>query len=111
MNLITHLQSVITENQGIVQVQLAKEDLARIEKLVELAQTHSDPAEMEKDALYIGWTKGDFRTHELSGPLKKLIRAVYDYVKLGPSEARDRDIMNIWVEFHKLRLKVLVHCL
>lgn len=111
MRLTEHLNSVIIENQGIVQVQLAKEDLSRIEKLIQLARASDDFKTMEKEALFIGWTKGDFRTHELSDPLKKLLRSVYDYEKNGMTGEHDDEIMKNWIEFHKMRLKVLVHCL
>jgi len=116
MKLIAYLESVISRNEGIVQTQLAREDLARIEKLCVMAQTHDNYPDMEKDGLYIGWTKGDFRTHELSDPLKALMRAIFDSIKTGDTtkydaEKLDDHIMDIWAAFHTLRLKILVHCL
>ena len=111
MKLIDHLKSVISRNEGIVQTQLAREDLERVEKLRELAQTATDYAIMEKEGLYIGWTKGDIRTHELSDPIKALMHAVYDYENGGDKTVLDERIMEIWAAFHTLRLKVLVHCL
>jgi len=111
MKLITHLESVINCNEGIVQTQLAREDLARVEKLYALAKSHDNYPAMEKDSMYIGWTKGDFRTHELSVPLKALIHAVFNFTKTGDSEKYDDRIMDIWAAFHTLRLKTLVHCL
>lgn len=111
MKLIDYLNDVISRNEGIVQTQLAREDLARVEKLCELAKTHDNYAAMEKDGLYIGWTKGDFRTHEMSDPIKALIRAIYDRAKSGNAAKYDDRIMDIWAAFHTLRLKTLVHCL
>ena len=116
MKLITYLNDVISRNAGIVQTQLAREDLARVEKLCVLAETHDNYAAMEKDGLYIGWTKGDFRTHELSDPIKALMHAIFDLTKTGDAakydaEKLDNHIMDIWAAFHTLRLKVLVHCL
>ncbi|MCF6220875.1 MAG: hypothetical protein L3J65_07160 [Robiginitomaculum sp.] len=111
MKLITYLESVISRNEGIVQTQLAREDLARVEKLRELAKTHDTYAALEKDGLYIGWTKGDFRTHELSDPIKALMRAVYNLEKTGDVAKYNDRIMDIWAAFHTLRLKTLVHCL
>ena len=111
MKLITYLESVISRNESIVQTQLAHEDLVRVEKLCELAKIHDNYADMEKDGLYIGWTKGDFRTHELSDPIKALMRAVFDLEKTGDAAKYDARIMDIWAAFHTLRLKTLVHCL
>ena len=116
MKLIDYLNSVISRNEGIVQTQLAREDLARVEKLYAIAKANDNYAAVEKEALYIDWTKGDFRTHELSDPLKALIRAVFDFTKLDEKDKNDalnknEQIMDIWAAFHTLRLKVLVHCL
>ena len=111
MKLIVYLKSVISRNEGIVQTQLAREDLSRVEKLCALAKTHDNYPDMEKDGMYIGWTKGDFRTHELSDPLKALMHAIFDFTKTGDAEKYDSRIMDIWAAFHTLRLKVLVHCL
>jgi len=111
MKLITYLNDVISRNAGIVQTQLAREDLARVEKLCELAKNHDNYAAMEKDGLYIGWSKGDFRTHEMSDPIKALMHAIFDLTKTGDTAKYDDRIMDIWAAFHTLRLKVLVHCL
>jgi len=111
MQLIKYLNTVISENNGYVQVQLAKEDLARVEKLRGLARKHDNLPALEKDGLYIGWTKGDFRTHELSETLKALMKAIFDYEENGANEKLDAEIMDIWVAFHTLRLNTLVHCL
>lgn len=70
-----------SRNESIVQTQLAREDIARVEKLCALAETHDNYAAKEKDGPYIGWTKGDFRTHELSDPLKALMHAIFDSTK------------------------------
>ncbi len=111
MKLIRALETVINEGDSFIQIHLAKEDLARVKKLCELAKTAQTPQEMEKDGLYIGWTQGDIRTHELADDLKPLIRAIYDFEKLdGPAEIDDR-IMKYWANFHTNRLKTLVHCL
>lgn len=111
MILIDYLNDVISRNAGIVQTQLAREDLARVEKLCALAETHDNYPALEKAGLYIEWTKGDFRTHELSDPLKALMRAIFDLTQTGDSEKYDDHIMDIWAAFHTLRLKTLVHCL
>ena len=111
MKLIDTLESVISRNDGTVQTQLAREDLTRVEKLCAFAKSNDNYADMEKECLYIEWTKGDFRTHELSDPLKALMRAIFDYTKLDDKEKYDERIMDIWAAFHTLRLKVLVHCL
>ncbi len=111
MQLVKTLNNIISGDAGYVQTQLAKEDLARVKKLQELAKTCQNEAEMIKQGLYIGWTNGDIRTHELATPLKQLIKAIYSYENGQASESLDQKIMDIWAGFHKLRLKTLIHCL
>jgi len=115
MKLVSYLNSVIEADNGYVQKKLAEEDLGRINQLRDLARQAEDAKAMRKAGLYIGWTKGDFRTHELSEPLTALINAIYDYEKSVSREADvaqiDEKIMDIWAGFHALRLKTLVHCL
>ena len=111
MQLIQTLNNIINGDAGYVQTQLAKEDLKRLEKLQELAKSCENEAEMQKQGLYIGWTNGDIRTHELAVPLKQLIKAIYAYENGEKTAELDDKITNIWVNFHQLRLKVLIHCL
>jgi hypothetical protein len=111
VKLIAYLNGVITCNAGYVAVQLAKEDLARVKKLRELAQTSDDLKSMQKAGLYIGWTKGDFRTHELKEPLNALMKAIHEYEHGQTGDPQNEIIMDIWTAFHTLRLKTLVHCL
>ncbi len=113
MQLINYLKSVIDGDAGYVQIHLAKEDLTRIEQLRELARDHDDLKSMQKAGLYIGWTKGDFRTHELAEPLNALMATIFDYEGMNSAEreALDSRIMDIWASFHTLRLNTLIHCL
>jgi hypothetical protein len=111
MKLINYLDGVIADNAGYVSVQLAKEDLIRVKKLRELAQTSVDLKSMQKAGLYIGWTKGDFRTHELKEPLNALMKTIYEYEHGQTGDRQDEIMMDIWTAFHTLRLKTLVHCL
>ena len=111
MRLIKHLETVAEAHESYVQRHLAKEDLSRIVKLRGLAQTHKELKTLKKEALYIGWTKGDMRTHELSEPLNALMEAIHDFEIGGSGEKRDTAIMGAWSQFHALRMKILVHCL
>lgn len=111
MKLTDYLNGVIASDTGYVAVYLAKEDLTRVKKLQSLAYECSDVVSMQKAGLYIGWTKGDFRTHELSEPLKALMNAIYEFENGQRTPEQDSLIMDIWTAFHTLRLKTLVHCL
>ncbi|MEE9433312.1 MAG: hypothetical protein V3V15_03640 [Sphingorhabdus sp.] len=111
MRLIEHLETTAASHESYVQKQLAKEDLSRIIKLRDLARQHEDLKTLKKHALFIGWTKGDMRTHELSDPLNALIEAVHDFETKGTGEQHDAAIMDVWMQFHKLRMKILIHCL
>ena len=114
MKLIKYLRKNASENTSYVQAYLAKEDLKRVEKLASLAETSETVQIMEKDGLYIEWTKDDMRTHDVAEPLKDLIHKIYRYKNANTQKEKDKLddlIMDVWTSFHTLRLKVLVHCL
>jgi len=111
MLLLKHLESVSEKHESYVQRQLAKEDLERVAKLRDIARAHKELQSLKKEALFIGWTNGDLRTHELSEPLHVLIQAVHDFETNGGGEEYDAAIMTAWTVFHGLRMKILIHCL
>ena len=77
-----------------------KKTIDRVKQLRALANEHDDLKAMQKAGLYIGWTKGDFRTHELAEPLNALMAAIFDYEDMSTAdrEALDNRIMDIWTE-------------
>ncbi len=111
MILIDKLKAQQQGEQSYFRAALLKEDIARLEKLLALADACATPAEFEKDGLYIGWTQGDLRTAELKEALLPLMAAIFAYVKGKQDAAVEQDILDKWAAFNALRMKTLVHCL
>ena len=111
MPLIEELERARASETSIFRAQLLKEDIARLTRVAELAETHADRAVFLKHALYIGWTQDDFRTHELKGTLEPLLDAFHAYVRAGRREDDDRTCWALWERFTTARLDLLVGCL
>ncbi len=110
MRLIENLEDIAQNHESLFRRQLAKEDLARIEKLALLVKTSDDLAAFLKEGLYIGWTQNDMRTHELADRINPLLGAFYDIWTSGISE-QETQIAPLWAAFERERLQKLVHCL
>lgn len=111
MELIRFLEEAAGNSASYFQQFLAKEDLARVEKLVEMARTSENCPSFLKDGIFIGWTKDDLHTHELKPALEPLLAKIFEYENGCNSSASEAQIMQLWHEFHALRLKTLLHCL
>jgi len=73
MKLLNELRQTADRLDSVFQAQLMREDIERIEKLVEMAKAAKRYDEFEKAGLYLGWTQGDMRTFELTGELKPFL--------------------------------------
>ncbi len=85
---------------------LLREDLARLNRLRELAAEAEDEAAFVKAAGLAGWTPGDLRTGELRPWLDPFLRAWY-----GDGDGEDRALPGLWREFDVNRLDILAGCL
>lgn len=111
MRLIEELDRHRAQEQSLFRAQLLREDLARLNKLRELARAAGDAAAYKKGALRIGWTPGDWRTHELRVPLEVLLDAVYAYETGTTGDEQEARIVEAWHELHRTRMERLVGCL
>ncbi len=110
MTLSEELKSVMARTESVVQKQLLVEDVARIERLEELARTHPSYEDFEYQGLFIGWTQGDFRTAELHGSLKPLLSSLHKATR-SPSETAHEEVVSCWIAFNQERSKRMVGCL
>lgn len=109
MILISFLEQRLQGEIGMFQAQLVREDITRLQKLEALAAESDTLEDFLKAGLYIGWTKGDFRTHELKEPLTVLLEEIY----AGEREP-DHDpskLAALWQAFEAVRMEKLVGCL
>lgn len=85
---------------------LLREDLERLNRLLELAAGAADEAAFLKAAGMAGWTPGDLRTGELKPWLDPFLRAWY-----GAGDSNDPALPGLWREFDVNRLDILAGCL
>jgi hypothetical protein len=111
MHLVEELQSWIDAEESLFRAQLLREDMARLGKLAELAQSQESYEGYAKEGLYIGWTQGDFHTQLLKEPIEALMAAVHAYETGGRTDVQDQAVRQAWGVFHRMRLDKLVHCL
>lgn len=111
MRLLDLLQQRINEEQSPFRAQLLREDMARLERLRELARTAQDLAAFKRAGMRIGWTPGDLRTHEIRAPLEQLLEAVYVSATQPADRDQDARLLEAWVELYRVRMERLVGCL
>ena len=111
MKLLYELRQTADRLDSVFQAQLMREDIERIEKLVEMAKAAKRYDEFEKVGLYMGWTQGDMRTFELTSELKPFLKAVYSAANEGPSESANSLIRETWIAFNNARMNKLIGCL
>ncbi len=111
MLLIEELEARLETEESPFRAQLLREDIARLRKLVSMAGAHGTAESFAKDGLYIGWTHGDFRTHELKDTIQALLAALYAYETGGRAAALDRPLRAAWEAFDRDRMTKLLGCL
>jgi hypothetical protein len=109
--LIEELKQRIGEEQSLFRAQLLKEDVVRLAKLEELAQSVDDIEGYKKAARRLGWTQGDARTGELGEALDALLEAVFACRSATPDAEIDTRIRDAWLELHRVRMERLIGCL
>ena len=111
MKLIEQLESQMTGEESVFRAQLLREDVARLRRLIELADEHDDREGFRKAGAYIGWTNGDMRTHELMEQLNPLLDAMWDWQRGGHAPEAEQSLQAAWDRFHAERMRILLHCL
>jgi len=111
MRLIEELEGRVGREESLFRAQLIREDVARLQRLRDIARTAGDVAAYRKAAMRIGWTQGDLRTHELRAPLEALLDAVYAYETGTKGTEEDARIVAAWFELDRTRMERLVGCL
>jgi hypothetical protein len=111
MDLRARLEGDLRDEESYFRAQLLREDLARLERLQELAATEPDLAAFKKAGLMIGWTPGDTRTWELRATLDPLLEAFYASATGGGSADADGRLLAAWEAFDAERMERLVGCL
>ena len=123
MQLIDELKQRLEGEPSLFRAQLLREDIARLNRLCELARATGEFDAFRKAAMRIGWTQGDSRTQELAEPLGAFLEAVFAYYREDGAATAERSggaardpaqearLVAAWNELHRVRMERLVGCL
>ncbi len=111
MHLLEEMEQRQETEESYFRAHLLREDIARLRKLETLIGEQDSLEGFLKEGLYIGWTQGDFRTHELKQPLEALLAAFHAYETGGRSDEQDASLRSAWQAFDRERMEKLIGCL
>lgn len=103
VKLVEDLQALVAAEESLFRQQLLREDIARLRKLEALVAASPDFDAFARAGMRLGWTQGDARTGEISDPVERLLREIYDNNETGITAA--------WNELHRVRMERLLGCL
>lgn len=107
MELLEAMRRSASAEMSPFQAQLLKEDIARLDRVQQLAEQEVDLAAFSKKALVLGWTQGDLRTFELQPELGAFLEIVFAAKESGDQAG----VADAWKHLHKRRMDLLVGCL
>ena len=111
MQLIESLRRRAAAEDSLFRAQLLREDVARLEKLRQLARDSSDLSAFKTAGLRVGWTQGDARTHELHPVLERLLELIHQHETTSCGADLEAAIEQAWLELHRTRMERLLGCL
>ena len=77
MQVRDYLENISQTSESYFRRALAKEDVARIDKLTALFMASEDKAAFIKEGRFIGWTQNDITTYRLTEEIDVLLDAIY----------------------------------
>jgi hypothetical protein len=111
MDLLARLEADLRSEESYFRAQLLREDVARLERLQELAAAAPNVNAFKKEGLMIGWTPGDTRSWELKATLDPLLEAFYATATRGAGADAEGRLLTAWRAFDAQRMEWLVGCL
>ncbi len=111
MKLLEDLANAANNVDSPFQSQLIREDIARLNKLRELAGSSTTFDDFRKEGFYIGWTRDDLRTMDMKATLEWLLAAFYRLETGEGSPAAEQDLNQAWSAFNRDRMEKLIGCL
>lgn len=111
MELLRELKARSSREESYFRAHLIREDVARLERLVALAEEAASESDFVHAGTYIGWTRDDMMTHRIEAPLADVLRAVYALVAHGATDEREARLAAAWQTFDRERMEKLIKCL
>lgn len=108
MSLDEYLAGEAAQTDSYFRAALAREDIARLATLRELARSEPDLAAFAARAPFVGWTPGDLRSKELAPALTPLVDALWAEAS---GQGEDARLLAAWHAFNAERMRILIHCL
>ena len=111
MELIEELRALAENEESMFRAQLHREDIARLEKLTQLAGTSESLEDFKKAGTYIGWSQNDMMTHRIAGSLSELLDAIYQQHHSERSSKNTSAVKEAWIRLCQERNEKLIKCL
>ncbi len=111
MNLLQRLERALGVEESYFRAQLLREDVARLERLRELAGKAATEEMFLRDGLLMDWTPAGLRNGELKATLEPVLRAFFAAENGAPGAEADADLLQAWHAFDAQRMDLLVGCL
>jgi hypothetical protein len=111
LRLLAELERAIGAEESLFRRQLLREDLARLERLREIASAAADREAFLAAGRRLGWTQGDQRTGELQPALDVLLEEIFAYERGQADDAAEERIRVAWTCLIRERVEKLVGCL
>ena len=110
MRLLAELERALGAEESLFRRQLLREDLARLERLREIASA-ADREAFLAAGRRLGWTQGDQRTGELQPALDALLEEVFACERGQAGEDAEERLRAAWTRLTRERVEKLVGCL
>lgn len=110
MGLLDRLEHAMSVEESYFRVQLLREDLARLKKLREFANTATE-ASFLREGFCLDWTPAGLRNAELKATLEPLLKTFLTAEKNGYEPDANARLFQAWQSFDKQRMDLLVGCL
>lgn len=111
MDILDRLERALSSEESYFRAQLLREDLARLERLRELASKATTEETFLRDGLFIDWTPASLRNGELKATLEPLLKAFFAAEKGASGTDVDARLLRAWNAFDAQRMDLLVGCL
>ena len=111
MDILDRLERALSVEESYFRAQLLREDVARLERLRELAGKATTEETFLRDGLLVDWTPAGLRNGELKATLEPLLRAFFAAARGEPGLDADARLLPAWYAFDAQRMDLLVGCL
>ncbi len=111
MSLIDQLERAIDNEESYFRAQLLREDVARLNKLREIARAAVTEESFLHDGFYLDWTPSGLRNADLKPTLEPLLKTFFAAEWTPQDPNHEGRLLRAWQAFDRQRMDLLVGCL